>query len=63
MKIKIIVLTNRVGSKDERTIEIDYEDILGLSDEDAEEYINECVVGEMLGDGLINWTWEVVDHE
>ncbi len=62
MRVKILVSTNRVGSKVESTIEIDNEDIVGLSDEDATDFINERVVDEILGNGLVNWTWEVVDH-
>lgn len=62
MRVKILVSTNRVGSKVESTIEIDNEDIVGLSDEDATDFINERVVDEILGNGLVHWTWEVVDH-
>lgn len=62
MRVKILVSTNRVGSKVESTIEIDNEDIVGLSDEDATDFINERVMDEILGNGLVNWTWEVVDH-
>lgn len=61
MKIKISVSTNRVGSDDYRVLEIDAEDIAGMSDEDAESYINDIVVDEIINNGLINWTWEVAD--
>jgi hypothetical protein len=61
MKIKITVSTNSVGSDDYRVLEIDAEDIAGMSDEDAENYINDIVVDEIINNGLINWTWRVVD--
>lgn len=61
MKIKISVSTNRVGNDDYCVLEIDAEDIAGMSDEDAEYYINEIVFYELINNGLINWTWEVVD--
>lgn len=61
MEIKISVSTNRVGSDDYSIIEIDERDILGMSDEDAENYINDIVVDEIINNGLINWTWGVVD--
>lgn len=62
IKIKITVSTNLIGCTTEGVIEIDNEDIVGLSDEDATDFINERVVDEILGNELINWTWEVVDH-
>lgn len=61
MEIKISVSTNRAGSDDYSIIEIDERDILGMSDEDAENYINDIVVDEIINNGLINWTWGVVD--
>ena len=60
MKVKIKVSTSRVGSDDYSIIEIDEEDIVGLSDEEFEEYMGELAIDEIMSSGLIDWNWEVL---
>ena len=64
MKIKITVSTNKVGSEDYSIIEIDEEDILCMSAKEAENYINEIAIDEIISngliDGLIDWSWSII---
>lgn len=58
MNIKVSVSINLVGCTAEDEIEIDDEDLIGLSEEEKEDYINE-VAWEYVIDNMIDWIWEV----
>ena len=62
MIVKIRVSTNRVGSSDYSIIEVDDEDVLGLSDEEFDEYMGKLATDEIMSNGLIDWNWEVLDE-
>jgi hypothetical protein len=52
MKIKVWVSTNRIGSKMSDTLEIDDEDVIDMSEEELEDYIDEF---------FQQWVWENID--
>lgn len=60
--LKIKVATNRVGSDDYSAIEIDDEDVRGMSEEKFEAFMSEIAADEIMCNGLVNWTWEVLDE-
>lgn len=59
MKIKVRLSTNLIGSTVENEIEINGEDLVGLSEEEKKDYINEVAWGHVI-ENMIDWTWEVI---
>lgn len=58
MKIKFWVCTNRVGSKVERIIEFDDEEVEGMSSKEIDEYIDDQaddIFAEMIEQG-----WDII---
>jgi hypothetical protein len=55
MKIKISVSTRYIGSKDTEEIEIDDEELEGMTEEEQEKYIEEIAKEQMFE--MIDWTW------
>lgn len=56
MKLKVYVSTDRVGSRVEREIDIDDEDLEGLDDSERQSYLEEIAKEEMFN--LFEWGWE-----
>lgn len=61
MIIKVRVSLNLVGCSSYSIIEVDEESVEGMSEEELEEYIRTIAIDEILGNGLIDWNWNVVD--
>lgn len=57
MIVKIWVRTNIQGSKVCDEVEVDDDEIKGLSDEDAGEYIN--AIAWKFAQEMIEWGWEI----
>lgn len=55
VKIKVFVGTNRVGSKTERTVEVDRDEYDEMGDEEVEEMCKEIMYE------MISWDFEVVE--
>lgn len=61
MKVNLRVSTNKVGSDSYDVIEIDEEDLKGLSQAEMEQEIDRQVFGYIC-ENMIDWGWgEVVD--
>lgn len=55
MKLSVWACTNKVGSKSLREIEIDDEELEGMTEEEREKYIDEYCQDEMRQ--MIEWGW------
>jgi hypothetical protein len=60
MKVTVYVSTGFVGSRREEEIEIDDEDIAGMTEQERDDYIDDQA-REVLWE-LINWGWEPVEE-
>lgn len=59
MKVLVKVSTNRVGSTVTTTIEIDDEDVEGMSESELSQYVESIAKDTMLD--LVQWNWEIVE--
>jgi len=57
MKVIVYVSTNKVGSLDEKIVEIDDSEIEGMTKQEINEYIEEFAQEQMFE--LIEWGWVI----
>lgn len=57
MKITVFAKTNKVGSTSENEIDIDDDDLKGMSNEEKEEHINKIAL-EYILESVIEWGWD-----
>jgi hypothetical protein len=58
VKITVYVETNRVGSRVERTVEVDDEDLEGLTEPERFTLLNDYARDAVFDGGMAEWGWE-----
>lgn len=59
MKVRVRVSTNKIGSDSYNEIEIDDEDLEGLSEEEKEKEIDKLAF-DVICESMIDWGWQEV---
>jgi hypothetical protein len=57
MKIIVWVTTDRVGSKVEREIDIDDEDLKGMTKKQRQEFLDQEAHDYIMNNSMIDWGW------